>query len=206
MKGSGIILLAEDNLDDVLLVRMAFRKAGFDNRIVVVCDGEVAIKYLKGKGPYSDRTRFPIPQIFLLDLKMPRVSGFEVLAWRQRRAEWKCLPTIVLTSSYSAGDITRAYDLGANSFLTKPADFPEFVSMMKEVIRFWLYNSKLPTPGPFVPEPAQEPEPDGVERPVAAGSRPISEERRLLEMLGRPQPEASPLKRARARPDAPKHK
>src|SRR5437868_15025736 len=89
MDSPGIILLAEDNLDDVLLVRMAFRKAGFDNRIVVVCDGEVAIKYLKGKGRYANRTQFPIPQIFLLDLKMPKVSGFEVLAWRQRRAEWK---------------------------------------------------------------------------------------------------------------------
>src|SRR5437763_1675459 len=142
MNGPGIILLAEDNLDDVLLVRMAFRKAGFDNRIVVVCDGEVAIQYLLGKGRYADREQFPIPEIFLLDLKMPKVSGFEVLAWRQRRAEWRCLPTIVLTSSCSAADVARAYDLGANSFLTKPADFPEFVTMMKEVIHFWLNNSK----------------------------------------------------------------
>src|SRR5258705_3815310 len=200
MNGSGIILLAEDNLDDVLLVRMAFRKAGFDNRIVVVCDGEVAIKYLKGKGPYANRELYPIPQIFLLDLKMPRVSGFEVLAWRQRRAEWKCLPTIVLTSSYAEADVTRAYDLGANSFLTKPADFPEFVRMMKEVIHFWLYNSELPTPGPFVPEP----EPGGSNRPIVAA--PDSEGRRLLEKLGRLRPEAAPLQRARVKRGAKEHK
>jgi len=204
MNDSGIILLAEDNLDDVMLVRMAFRKAGFDNRIVVVCDGEVAINYLKGKGRYADRTQHPIPQIFLLDLKMPRVSGFEVLAWRQRRAEWKCLPTIVLTSSYASEDITRAYDLGANSFLTKPADFPEFVTMMKEMIRFWLRNSKLPTPGPFVPDPAQEAEPG--RKPVVAGPGGVSEGRRLLQMLGRPDPEASPVRKARAKPHTTKHK
>jgi CheY-like chemotaxis protein len=192
MDGSGIILLAEDNLDDVLLVRMAFRKAGFDHRIVVVCDGEVAIKYLKGKGRYADRTQFPIPQIFLLDLKMPKVSGFEVLAWRQRRAEWKCLPTIVLTSSYAEADVKRAYDLGANSFLTKPADFPEFVRIMKEVIHFWLYNSKLPTPGPFVPDPGQ---PNLM--PVLAGSSASAEDRRILDTLGRPQAGPAPLQKAR---------
>lgn len=169
MNSSGIILLAEDNLDDVLLVHMAFRKAGFDNRIVVVCDGEVAIQYLKGRGRYADRTQFPIPQIFLLDLKMPRVNGFEVLAWRQRRAQWKCLPTIVLTASYSGEDINQAYKLGANSFLTKPADFPEFVNMMRETIRFWLHHSKLPTPEPeaFVRESAPEPQPDTLAQPPA---------------------------------------
>jgi CheY-like chemotaxis protein len=176
VNGSGIILLAEDNLDDVLLVRLAFRKAGFDNRIVVVCDGEVAIQYLKGRGRYANRTLYPVPQIFLLDLKMPRVSGFEVLAWRQRHPHWKCLPTIVLTSSYSAADINQAYQLGANSFLTKPADFPDFVGMMKETIRFWLRHSKLRTPGASVPEPmekresAPEPQPETFVQATAVNS------------------------------------
>jgi CheY-like chemotaxis protein len=206
MNESGIILLAEDNLDDVLLVRMAFRKAGFDNRIVVVCDGEVAIKYLKGKGRYADRSKYPIPQIFLLDLKMPKVSGFEVLDWRQRRPEWKCLPTIVLTSSYATEDITRAYDLGANSFLTKPADFPEFVAIMKEMVRFWLGNSKLPTPGPFLPEPGSALEAHTALEAKVSEQAESSEEHRLLAKLGRPGAKASPLRRMRAGRVPAKHK
>src|SRR5205823_2007574 len=135
-----------------------------DNRIVVVCDGEVAIQYLTGAGAYADRTQFPIPEIFLLDLKMPRVSGFEVLEWRQRRADWKRLPTIVLTSSFAPSDVTRAYNLGANSYIVKPVEFSEFVRAMNEVIGFWLHVSKLPMLGPAGLEPAAAPELETVAR------------------------------------------
>jgi CheY-like chemotaxis protein len=154
---SGTILLADDSADDVLLIRMAFKRAGFANPIVVVPDGEQAIQYLKGEGPYADRERFPIPQILLLDLKMPKLNGFDVLSWIRQRPEWKCLPIIVITTSFYGPDIEQAYDLGANSFLTKPAHFDEFVATVKQMGTFWLGHTILPAPGPFVPPPQSEP-------------------------------------------------
>ncbi len=149
----GTILLADDNADDVLLVRMAFKRAGFENQILSVMDGEQVLQYLKAEGPYADRARFPVPELVLLDLKMPRMDGFDVLEWVRQRPEWKCLPIIVFTTSFYGPDVKRAYDLGANSFLTKPADFHEFVSAVKQLGDFWLRETVLPQPGPFVPAP-----------------------------------------------------
>jgi CheY-like chemotaxis protein len=154
---TGSILLAEDNPDDVLLIRRAFKRAGFGNAIQVVSDGEKAIRYLKGEEPYGDRSRFPIPHLLLLDLKMPGLNGFDVLSWIRQRAEWKCLPIIVLTTSFYGPDIDRAYELGANSFLTKPAHFDEFVVAIKQMGDFWLGHTILPLPGPFVPAPRSAP-------------------------------------------------
>ena len=156
MANNGTILLAEDSADDVLLIRMAFKKAGFSNPIQVVSDGEKAIQYLRGEGPYADRNQFPVPQILLLDLKMPLLNGFDVLAWIRQRAEWKCLPIIVITTSFYGPDIDQAYELGANSFLTKPAHFDEFVATIKQMGHFWLGHTILPAPGPFVPPPQPE--------------------------------------------------
>src|SRR5882672_5087236 len=163
MSASGPVLLAEDNPDDVLLVRLGFRKAGCGIPIFVVNDGEQAIQYLKGQGKYADRAKFPIPGILLLDLKLARLNGFDVLTWIRQRPEWKCLPVIVLTTSHFGKDIEQAYDLGANSFLSKPTDLNEWMSAVRQMIRFWLFESSLPEPGPFVPVP-QESSPD---RPLA---------------------------------------
>ncbi len=149
------ILLAEDSADDVFLIRSAFKKSGFPDPIYVVTNGEQVLQYLKGEGLYSDRERYPVPQLLLLDLNMPRMNGFEVLSWIRQRREWMCLPVIVLTTSFYGPEIKRAYDLGANSFITKPADFSQLLASLKEVGEHWLRRAILPEPGPFVPSPAR---------------------------------------------------
>jgi CheY-like chemotaxis protein len=189
---NGTILLAEDNSDDVLLIRMAFKRAGFLNPIEVVSNGEKAIQYLRGEAPYSDRTRFPVPQILLLDLKMPRFNGFEVLGWIRNRAEWKCLPIIILTTSFYGTDIEQAYELGANSFLTKPAQFDEFVAAVKQMGDFWLGHTLLPAPGPFIPAPGIEQSP--LQADVQTSHRNISPTEKSARAQNRP---ASWKKRAR---------
>jgi len=149
------ILLAEDSPDDVFLIRSAFKKSGFQDPIYVVSNGDEVVQYLKGDGAYADRKRFPVPHLLFLDLNMPRLNGFEVLSWIRARQEWMCLPVIVLTTSFYGPEIKRAYDLGANSFLTKPLDFSQMMASLKEVGEHWLRRVILPQPGPFVPAPSQ---------------------------------------------------
>jgi len=165
MKTSGPVLLAEDNPDDVLLVRLGFKKAGCTCPIFVVTDGEQAVRYLKGEGDYADRDKFPVPVLVLLDLKLPRLNGFDVLSWIRKRLEWKCLPVIILTTSHYGKDIEQAYDLGANSFLTKPSDIDEWMNAIQQTIRFWLQDSSLPEAGPFIPEPKEAKEPGLIHPP-----------------------------------------
>jgi len=117
---SPLILLVEDDPDSVTLLQRAFRKAGLTNALQVVEDGEQAVRYLSGQEPYADPERHPLPVLVLLDLKLPRKSGFEVLAWLRREPDLRHLPVVVLTSSREPSDIKRAYDLGANSYLVKP--------------------------------------------------------------------------------------
>jgi CheY-like chemotaxis protein len=149
------ILLAEDSPDDVFLITSAFKKNGFQDPIYVVSNGEQVLQYLKGEGAYADRNRYPVPHILLLDLSMPRLNGFEVLTWIRGRQEWMCLPIIVLTTSFYGPEIKRAYDLGANSFITKPAEFSQLMASLKEVGEHWLRRAILPEPGPFIPSPAK---------------------------------------------------
>jgi CheY-like chemotaxis protein len=149
------ILLADDSPDDVFLIRSAFKKNGFKDPIYVVSNGEEVLQYLKGESPYADRKRYPVPHLLLLDLNMPRLNGFEVLSWIRGRQEWMCLPVIVLTTSFYGPEIKRAYDLGANSFITKPPEFSHLLASLKEVGEHWLRRAILPEPGPFIPSPAQ---------------------------------------------------
>lgn len=114
------VLLVEDNPGDALLIQRAFRKANLSNPIQIVKDGEEAVAYLAGQNIYADRGRWPLPGLILLDLKLPRKSGFEVLAWLRQQLELKHLPVVVLTASKAPADLKRAYDLGANSYLVKP--------------------------------------------------------------------------------------
>jgi len=165
MTRSGTILLAEDDQDDALLLSVGLLQAGYSNPISVVTDGEQAIQYLKGEGSYANRAKFPIPMLMFLDIKMPRIDGFEVLQWIRSQPEWRHLPVIILTSSYYGAEIERAYDIGANSFLTKPADFQEYVAALKHVGEYWLSKNIFLEPGPFVVAPAQV---EKVEAPTVA--------------------------------------
>src|SRR5205814_10632877 len=99
----------------------------------VVSDGFEAIHYLEGCGPYSDRAQFPHPALLLLDLRLPRANGFEVLGWIRQRPEWITLPVIILTASMNQSDMKLAYDLGANFFLGKPADFRDLIPTLRQL-------------------------------------------------------------------------
>lgn len=139
---SSVILIAEDDDNDVFLIRRAFHQAQFENPLQVVPTGEDAIAYLRGDSHFADRSRFPIPALMLLDLKMPRKNGFEVLAWIRQRAEFNALPVVVLTSSQESADINRAYALGANSYLVKPASFLSLVDMINRLKEFCRFTSQ----------------------------------------------------------------
>ena len=134
------ILLAEDNPDDVLLIRLALEKTGSHDLLRIVRDGEEVLNYLQGEEVYADREQFPVPRLLLLDLAMPRMSGLEVLAWLQPRAEWMHLPVVVLSGFCDETAIRRAYELGAAAFLIKPGEFSELVAAMKHVTDFWLHG------------------------------------------------------------------
>jgi CheY-like chemotaxis protein len=144
MPERAVILLAEDSEDDVLLIKHAFAKANILNPLFVVRDGEEAILYLKGEGKFGNREEFPLPDLFLLDLQMPRINGFEVLKWVKQQPGLSALRILVLTSSEALRDVNGAYHLGANSFLVKPHDFQDFVGMGAIIQEFWLRRSKAP--------------------------------------------------------------
>jgi len=139
-----VILLAEDREDDILLIRRAFKKAFLSNPLFVVRDGEEAIDYLRGEAKYSNRKEFPLPDLLLLDLKMPRVDGFGVLKWLRQQPGLSSLRVVVLTSSDSISDVNRAYELGANSFMVKPLDFENFLELSRVMTSYWLQLSKTP--------------------------------------------------------------
>ena len=132
------VLLAEDDPNDVLLLRRAFEVAGLPDALVAVRDGQEAIDYLSGAGVYSDRERYPEPAVMLLDLKMPRVDGFEVLVWRNTHDRWRDLPVVVLCSSRLETDVQRALDLGADAYRMKPTDFHYLVEVAHELGNKWL--------------------------------------------------------------------
>ncbi|GAA6620293.1 response regulator [Scytonema sp. NUACC26] len=137
------ILLVEDEPADVFRVQRAVRKANLPISLEVVSDGEQAVLYLSGEAPYEDRSRYPLPVIMLLDLKLPRLSGFEVLDWL-RESTVKHLPVAVLTSSEEQIDIDRAYALGANSYLTKPIDFNALLEMIRAIGAYWVTLNRSP--------------------------------------------------------------
>ena len=138
------ILLAEDDENDILIMQRAFKKANIVNPLSVVRDGEEAIQYLQGTGPYADRSKHPFPCLLLLDLKMPKKSGFEVLDFIKTDPQLNRLVTIVLTSSRQGIDINHAYDLWANSFLVKPPSVDELVEMLKSLHSYWLVWNERP--------------------------------------------------------------
>ena len=132
-----IILLVDDSENDTLLMRAVAEPAGLGQSLRFARDGEEAIAYLRGDGAFRDRKRFPLPSAVLLDLKLPQKDGFEVLAWIRRQPTLRHLHTYVLTASSRAEDIQRAYDLGANSYLVKPANLDGLIHLAKCLIE-WL--------------------------------------------------------------------
>ena len=138
------ILHVEDDSNDVLLIARAFRKAETSAQVQVVGDGEQAINYLSGAGSFAQRDQFPLPSLVLLDLKLPRKSGIEVLEWIRRQPGIRRIPVVMLTSSRQPVDINRAYDLGANAYLVKPVNFDALVQMLKTLDSFWLGINEHP--------------------------------------------------------------
>ncbi|MEO6034828.1 MAG: response regulator [Verrucomicrobiota bacterium] len=139
-----MILLAEDDAGDVFLMKHALEKASVSYPMKVVRDGEEAIHYLQGAGEFADRKNNPLPAILLLDLNMPKISGFEILTWIRGQVDLKRLPVVVLSTSSQQHDVRKAYELGANSYLTKPSNFDDLVEMVKMVEANWLKLNQLP--------------------------------------------------------------
>ena len=137
------ILLVDDSENDRLFMQTAFKRAGFLSRMQEVRDGEEAIAYLDGTGQFSNRERYPLPSLMMLDLNMPRKDGFEVIEWVRTQSGLRRLSVIVLSASMRMEDIERAFDLGANSFLVKPSTLPELVEMMRSM-RDWLRYNHFP--------------------------------------------------------------
>ena len=138
------ILLVEDNRMDVELTLDAFREAHLRNTIHVAWNGQEALDYLFGREKYGDRKEYPLPDLILLDLKMPVIDGQEVLRQVKGSAFLKRIPVVVLTSSKEEGDLALSYDNGANSYLIKPVSFDEFLSVVCEVANYWLTINILP--------------------------------------------------------------
>ena len=144
MNELSVILLVEDLENDVTIIRKSFQRANLHNPVHVVRDGEEAIAYLLGEGKYSNRDEHPLPDLILLDLKMPKIDGFEVLEWIRAQPNLRSIPVLVLTSSDQMRDVNRAYELGANSFLVKPLDFENFVATSDLLQRYWLKTVQTP--------------------------------------------------------------
>jgi two-component system response regulator len=141
-----VILLVEDNPDDEELTRRALKKSNVSNPLVVCRDGAEALDYLFTRGAHAGRSPDEIPQVILLDLKLPKVDGLEVL--RQLRADprTKLYPVVILTSSTEEQDMLRGYGLGANSYIRKPVDFTQFVEAVRQLGLYWLVlNQPAPT-------------------------------------------------------------
>ena len=144
MMDDRVILLVEDNPTDVRLIRRAFERVGTTNPIQTVADGDLAVAYLSGESPFEDRRAHPLPGLILLDLKLPKRSGLEVLQWLKTRPGVSRIPVVILTSSQRAVDVEAAYDGRANSYLVKPVQFDDLQRMMAAVHGFWIREAEPP--------------------------------------------------------------
>jgi DNA-binding response OmpR family regulator len=144
---AGTILLVEDDENDVELFMRAYSQARIANPVQRAAHGDDAVSYLLGDGKYADRERHPVPVLVLLDLKLPRRSGLQVLAWIREQPGLKRLPVVVLTSSKDNTDVNHAYDLGANSYLVKPVAFNSLFDLIRSLNLYWLVLNQKPDTG-----------------------------------------------------------
>jgi len=138
------VLLVEDNPDHATMVKRAFSKGRLANHIAWVKDGQEALDYLLRQGAYANGDSAKIPGLILLDLKLPKRDGFEVLSLLKQDTRLKLIPVIMLTTSAQEEEIKRCYALGANSYITKPVQFAEFTEKIKEIELYWVLTNKLP--------------------------------------------------------------
>jgi two-component system, response regulator len=144
MRMGHIILLVEDNADDVELTRRAFEKSNIANEIVVAGDGQAALDYLFVAGAHAGRDPMVMPAVILLDLKLPKIDGLEVLRRVRADERTKRLPVVVLTTSKEDKDVIGSYDLGANSYVRKPVDFAQFLDAARQLGLYWLVLNEPP--------------------------------------------------------------
>jgi two-component system response regulator len=140
-----IILLVEDNPDDVELTMRAFRKNNIANKVVVACDGVEALDYLFCRGTYAKRRAQEDPRLILLDLKLPKLDGLQVLEQLRANERTKLVPVVILTSSKEEQDLISGYKSGANSYVRKPVDFNQFVEAVRQIGLYWLLINEIPT-------------------------------------------------------------
>lgn len=140
------ILYVEDDKNDIIFMQHAFAQAEVGNPLVTASDGRAAMDYLDGQGKYADRDQFPMPGLVLLDLNLPRKSGFEILQWIRQHHSCRTLPVVVFTSSSREIDIQKSYALGANAYVVKPAMLDELQEAVKIIKDFWL-GLNQPPPG-----------------------------------------------------------
>jgi CheY-like chemotaxis protein len=142
-----VLLHVEDDPNDAVLLQRAFRKANSPLTIQAVTDGDKAVAYLSGANEYADREKYPLPAVVLLDLKMPRKSGLEVLQWIRSEQKLRRLIVIVFTSSKHDEDVNKAYEIGANSYLVKPVGFDMLVDVAKIIQQYWINTNERPQLG-----------------------------------------------------------
>jgi CheY-like chemotaxis protein len=145
MNNEFCILQVEDDKNDVLFLKYAFTSAGITHPLQVASDGPEAIDYLSGTGDFADRARYPLPCLVLLDLKMPGMTGLEVLEWIRAQPRLRMLPVIIFSSSAQQHEIDQAYHLGANSFVVKPACVEERNELARLIKGFWLRYNEPPS-------------------------------------------------------------
>ena len=152
MSEQSVILLVEDAEDDIVLIQKALAKGNISHPLQIVRGGEEALAYLRGEGKFSNRAEYPLPELTLLDLKMPGMDGFEVLEWIRKHPTFRAMRVVVMTSSDELRDVNRAYQLGANSFLVKPMDFQNYIQLGQLLQNYWLRIDK----GPSVERPPRK--------------------------------------------------
>ena len=147
MTAPGSVLFVDDDSEWVDLLRTAFGRAGIPNPVQGVKDGPEAIRYLRGEGPYADRAAHPLPELVLLDLRLPGMDGFEVLQWIRRQSRMAGLPVVVVTGMETPDDARRAQELEATGFLAKPFSFTKLVEMAQQIRDTWLRPARQLEPG-----------------------------------------------------------